>query len=172
MKIKKYDDFKISENLKYHLKEKLSLSECLFRTGSYAFNKLYCEVRELHNKGLVELNEFDTWLVKETLIGESAIYNGRRVNLDSPFYLSKEQRGKGNQKYGVYTKSDKDNVIMVKFGHKDHNAKIGNLEESKNFSKRHDCPSKKDKTTPGYWSCNLPKYHEALNLTEPAYKYW
>ena len=47
-----------------------------------------------------------------------------------------------------------------------------NRERAKAFSDRHSCPSKKDKLSPGYWSCNLPRYAKELGLKGGGNYFW
>ena len=58
-------DVPISDELKYHLENKLALGESVFRYGSDKFFKLINEVKSLHSKGLIKLNENDTFIVKD-----------------------------------------------------------------------------------------------------------
>ena len=51
-------------------------------------------------------------------------------------------------------------------------AKISNSEARKAFSDRHNCPDKKDKTSPGYWSCNLPRHWSKIGGGEDINSYW
>lgn len=169
--VKDYNTHLISENLKYHVEKNLSICDSVFYIHSQSFDDVVNEARKLFNNGLIELSDNDKFLVEETLIGEKAEYKGNKVSIHKPFRLTKEQRGKGKKKYGVYHKSG-DKVKFVKFGHIDHNVKINSKEDSISYSKRHKCDTAKDKSSAKYWSCNLPKYHKLLNLTEPAYKYW
>lgn len=81
-----------------------------------------------------------------------AEYEGNEVELDSPFRLSDDD----NHKFGVYVRNpDTDNVNIVKFGDPDMSIKRDNPEARKNFRARHDCDNKNDKTTAGYWSCQM-----------------
>ena len=40
------------------------------------------------------------------------------------------------------------------------------------FSKRHDCPNKKDKTKASYWSCRLPRYAKLLGIKSNFTGFW
>ena len=80
-----------------------------------------------------------------------AEYQGKQVKLDDPFRLPKGSK----KKFGVYVKNDKGNVIMVKYGDPNLSIKRDDPERLKNFRARHNCDQKKDKTTPGYWSCKF-----------------
>lgn len=163
------------------------LLESIYRIGSEKHIEQINETRKLFNSNNnIGLHENDLWLIKETDAGEYGIYENQKVPLDipfellnesdkkplnKPFRLSKEQKGKGFKKYGVYVK-DGDKIKIVKFGHSDHKIKINNREASKNYASRHNCALEKDKTTPNWWSCNVTKYADMLNLSEPAYRYW
>ena len=81
-----------------------------------------------------------------------AEYKGKEVKLDDPFRLPQGS----DKKFGVYVKNPKSgNVIMVKFGDPNLSIKRDDPERLKNFRARHNCSSKTDKTTPGYWSCKF-----------------
>jgi len=43
-------------------------------------------------------------------------------------------------------------------------SKINDPEARASFAARHDCANKTDKTSPGYWSCRLPRYAKQLGL--------
>lgn len=58
----------------------------------------------------------------------------------------------------------------MSFGGPGMDVKLTDPQAREAFAKRHNCPNKTDKTTPGYWSCNLPKYVKCLGL-EWGY-YW
>ena len=96
-----------------------------------------------------------------------AEYHGKEVELNKP------KRG-GSKKYYVYVKDPKTgNVKKVEFGDTTGlTAKISDPEARKNFVARHQCDKKKDKTTAGYWSCNLPRYADSLNLSGGGNYYW
>ena len=111
---------------------------------------------------LIGTPEYDEYLrnltpgqsVKEKLnqwdeLDEDAEYQGKKVKLNNPV------RG-GNKKFYVYVKNDKGNVIKVSFGDSTGlSIKRDDPERRKAFRARHNCDQKKDKTTPGYWSCKF-----------------
>lgn len=92
---------------------------------------------------------------------KEAEYQGKDVDLNKP------KRG-GSKKFYVYVK-DGDKVKKVSFGAKSGGGKLAvklkDPEARKAFSDRHNCPQKTDKTTPGYWSCRLPRYAKQLGLS-------
>ena len=76
-------------------------------------------------------------------------YQGKKVKLNDPI------RG-GSKKFYVYVKNEKGNVIKVSFGDTTGlSIKRDDPERRKSFRARHKCDQKKDKTTPGYWSCKF-----------------
>ena len=71
-------------SLQYHLDNKLTLSENIYRYSSDAFIQLFKEARQAWKDGNIQLNEQDEKLLETTDIGEYGDYNGMRVPLDLP----------------------------------------------------------------------------------------
>lgn len=85
--------------------------------------------------------------------------------------IGKPKRG-GSKKFYVYVR-DKGKVKKVSFGDTSGlSAKINNPEARRAFSKRHDCPNKKDRTKASYWSCRLPRYARLLGLKSSFSGFW
>lgn len=182
----------VSENLVYHINEGLSLHENVFRPFSDEFFSLINEVRDLHHSGQISLSKKDQWLVN-TDIGKTAIYENDTVWLDIPFIdeseviseaeyqgkkveLNKPKRG-GSKKFYVYTRNPKTGkVVKVSFGAKSGGGKLSvkfkDPKRRKAFADRHNCSGKTDKTSPGYWSCRLPRYAQALGLGNNMNTFW
>ena len=96
---------------------------------------------------------------------EEAEFKGKDVELNKP------KRG-GSKKYYVYVK-DGDKIKKVSFGDTTGlSAKIHNKEARAAFAARQNCKDKKDRTTAGYWACNLPRYAKALGLGANMNTYW
>jgi len=95
---------------------------------------------------------------------DEAEFKGKEVALGKP------KRG-GSKAYYVYVK-DGDKVKKVTFGSGGLRAKIKNKDARSAFAARHKCKDKKDRTTAGYWSCNLPKYAKQLGLGANMNTYW
>ena len=89
-----------------------------------------------------------------------AEHRGRKVKLNKPF-----RTPGGPKKFAVYVKSKGGNIKKVTFG--DPNMRIRNKSKAraKSFTARHKCAQKKDRTTAGYWSCNVSRYRKALGLS-------
>ncbi len=153
----------LSEELSYHLKNNLTLSESIYRFGSDQWIKIVNEARELHQKGYLKLNESDEFILL-TEAGRTGIYQGKQVPLDIP------RRG-GSKKFYVYVNSGRKNaegrVVAKKVAFGDPNLTVKNYspERRKSFRARHKCHLKNDKTTAGWWSCNVARYRKYLGLT-------
>ena len=155
----------VEKAILFHKENDIPLAQNIFRPHSENYYKLFREAKTL--KESVFLNEFDEYLLS-TDIGELAMYEGVEVPLDHPL-IEAEYKGKevelndpkrgGKKKFYVYVKNEKGNVIKVQFGDTSGlKAKISDPAARKSFAARHNCAAKKDKTKPGYWSCNLPRY--------------
>lgn len=182
--ISNFEDFSIlSESLRYHIDNKLSLLESVYRIESEAWFNLVNETRMLYNKNKIQLSDDDIWLVG-TLVGEKAMFGGEEVYLDVPFEEEEQEvtineaeyRGRkvnlnkpfrtpgGPKKFAVYTKNDKGNIVKVTFG--DPNLKVKNYDpkRAKSFRARHHCDTPGPKWKARYWSCNLSRYRKLLGL--------
>ena len=85
--------------------------------------------------------------------------------------IGKPKRG-GSKKFYVYVR-DKGKIKKVSFGDTSGlSAKINNSQARQAFSKRHDCPNKKDKTKASYWSCRLPRYAKLLGIKSNFSGFW
>ena len=87
---------------------------------------------------------------KKSLEVEKAEYKGEKVTLDKPFRLPSGSK----KKFGVYVKSG-DRVKRVTFGDPNMEIRRDDPKARANFRSRHNCDSKTDKTTAGYWSCKM-----------------
>jgi len=171
----------ISEGLRYHIENGISLQENVFRIGSKKYLQLFAEARMLNEWGNISLDENSKFLIENTDIGKFGVYEGKKVPLDLPSVNEAEYQGKdvpigkpkrgGSKAYYVYVK-DGDKVKKVSFGSGGLRAKIKDPKARQAFAKRHNCDQKKDRTTPGYWSCNLPRYAPALGLGPKMNTYW
>ena len=209
-------------NLQYHLDNKLTLSECVYRYSSDSFIQLFAEARQAFRDGKIVLSEQDILLLELTDIGEYGEYEGQKVPLDLPMVdegnydsledeiannefgmdynqlgpnekewvddeienlnegeykgkdvpLNKPKRG-GSKKFYVYTKNKKGNVVKVSFGGTTGlNVKIDEPGARSSFAARHQCATKKDKTKPGYWACNIGRYWKSLGGSRNFSGYW
>lgn len=167
--LKEYSDNKvtISEELQYHIKNKVSLTETMFRYGSPKYFEIINEARELYKQGLYEVNEEEKEIL-ESERGKFFIYNGERLPLDFPMINEAEYKGKkvelgkpktgGPKKWFVYVRDPKSkNIKKVSYGSPDMSANWNNPEARKSFAARHQCEKKTDRTKAGYWACRAHK---------------
>ena len=177
------ENVKVSEELQYHIDENLTLTNNVFMVYSKKYFDLINEVRDLWMRELIQLNEEDEQMVMSDT-GKVALFEGEMVYLDAPvlesddfdFLNEAEHRGKkvnlgrpfrtpgGPKKFAVYVKTPGGGVKKVTFG--DPNLKVRNKNKgaAKSFRARHKCDQKKDRTTAGYWSCNVGRYSKQLGL--------
>jgi hypothetical protein len=177
----------VSPDLKYHLDNGMALGESVFRYGSDKFFNLVKEVKTLYKKNLIALNENDSFIVND-FDNMYVEYNGQKLKMNFIFenvnqdeqlneaeykgkkvQLNKPKRG-GSKKFYVYVKDPKSgNIKKVSFGAKSGGGnlavKLKDPKARKRFADRHNCKQKNDKTTPGYWSCRLPRYAKLLGLS-------
>jgi hypothetical protein len=174
----------MTENMQYHVKNKLAITENTFRYGSQAFLDLWAEARYLYSRNAIHLNDEDKEIILETNLGEYGMFEGKKVALDIPMLeeslleaekknppLNKPKRG-GSKKFYVYVR-DKGKIKKVSFGDTSGlSAKINNPQARKAFAARHDCKNKTDRTKASYWSCRLPRYAKLLGIKSTFSGYW
>ena len=187
----------MTENMQYHVKNKLAITENTFRYGSQAFLDLWAEARYLYSRNAIHLNDDDKAIILETNLGEYGMFEGKKVALDIPMLeddalaadeeeiadepiaeaekknppLNKPKRG-GSKKFYVYVR-DKGKIKKVSFGDTSGlSAKINNPQARKAFAARHDCKNKTDRTKASYWSCRLPRYAKLLGIKSTFSGYW
>jgi len=173
-----FDNFTpVSENMKYHIENNISVLENIFRPHSEAFYGLIKEARTLWDNSQMEVSDADSLLFKTTDLGYFAEFEGQMVPLDLPIEIIEEvneaeyhgkkvpigkpMRSSGPKKYKVYVINPKTkNVKVVNFGDAKGglSAKVSDPKARKAFASRHQCHMKKDKTKPGYWACRANRY--------------
>ena len=180
--------YPITEAMRYHLSNQIQIHENIFRPGSKAHVELIAETRTLWEKGIINLQDADLRLFENTDLGRFDLYEGQQVPLDLPLMeveeeleeekkqpaLGKPKRG-GSKKFYVYVKDPKTKRIKkVSFGMAGGGlrAKLNNSKARSAFSKRHNCPQKKDRTKASYWSCRLPRYAKLLGFKTTFSGYW
>jgi len=170
----KYPDFDLDKNIKY---QDTSISSGMWRfTGKEQGGKgVY---RNLMNDQFLGFSSDDFDFFKKHLgshfdISESldeAKKKKKSKKKDPP--LNKPKRG-GSKAYYVYVRDPKTKKIKkVSFGSGGLRAKIKNKQARNAFAARHNCDKKKDRTTAGYWSCNLPRYADQLGLGSKMNTFW
>jgi hypothetical protein len=131
-------------------------------SGTEGVIKVYTD--RIPDKVLYRLTH-DVWVDKFVL--KEAEYQGREVPLNKP------KRG-GPKKFFVYVKNPKTGKIKkVNFGDSGNlSVKIKEPGARASFAARHNCDQKKDKTKPGYWSCNIGRYWKSLGGSRNFSGYW
>lgn len=159
----------MSEELKYHLDNNISLTENVFRYGSDKYFEVINEARKLYKLGY-NFDEFDREILESDLGTIVKTKSGKKIPLDMPFEYGSvneaEYQGKkvtlndpksgGSKKWYVYVK-DGDKVKKVSYGSPVMTAKWNDPKARNSFAKRHRCAEKKDKTKAGYWACRAHK---------------
>jgi hypothetical protein len=182
--------YPITEAMRYHLDNNIQIHDNIFRPGSEAHIELIAETRVLWEKEIITLQDADKRLFENTDLGRFGLYEGQKVPLDLPIMemvneeeleeekkqpaLGKPKRG-GSKKFYVYVKDPKTKRIKkVSFGMAGGGlrAKLNNSKARAAFSKRHNCPQKKDRTKASYWSCRLPRYARLLGFKTTFSGYW
>jgi hypothetical protein len=77
-------DAPISEGLRYHINNKLTLQDTIYRPGSKAHIELVHEARLLWKQGVINLSGIDKQLFENTDLGKFGIYESQVVPLDFP----------------------------------------------------------------------------------------
>jgi hypothetical protein len=172
----------ISDDLKYHLDNSLTLTENVFRAYSESYFNLINEARDLYYSGYLDLeDQDDIWIVESDLGKSVTLDNGKIVYLDAPFEIEEtiteaKHRGKniklnspfrtpgGPKKFAVYVKTPGGGIKKVTFGDPNLRVRNANKARAKSFRARHNCAQKKDRTTAGYWACNVSRYRKKLGL--------
>ena len=176
----------VSDALKYHIENGMSLTNNVFRVYSEGYFNLVNEVRSLWKEGKIDLNEEDRLMVESDL-GVKVKIGKEYVYLDAPFIYETEteedilaeakHRGKnvklnhpfrtpgGPKKFAVYVKTPGGGVKKVTFGDPKLKVRNRNKKAAKSFQARHKCSQKKDRTTAGYWSCHVGRYSKQLGLS-------
>jgi len=179
----------MTENMQYHIDNKMPLTENTFRYGSKAFLDLWTEARFLYSRGALNVSGIDKEIITETKLGEYGLFEGQMVPLDMPILeegevneaeyqgkkvqIGKPKRGGASgKKFYVYV-MDKGKVKKVSFGDSGGlSTKINDPKARQAFAKRHNCAQKTDRTTAGYWSCRIGRYWKSLGGSKNFSGYW
>ena len=176
MKLLSLDDhIELSENLSYHIDNRLSLTESIFRIGSDAYLDLVNETRKLWFEGKIDLNEYDQFIVEKLQTGKKAKWKNPKTGKEETVTLDDPQRMPprlGDKLFVVWRPSPKDpgKALMIGFGErgdKEGNNMITKHQDEntrKQFLARHNCKDKKDPYAPGWWACNVHLFWKQLGL--------
>ena len=156
--VKTFEDFQVSEGFRYHMENGLDITDSVYRIGSKAYKNLFEETKKYWDEGNIILSDKAAWMAKNLEVGKKAKYDGREVELDTPF------RG-GDKKFTVYhnsgKKDDEGNITAIKITWVDTSGlsiKNDDPKASASFWARQQCDLQKkmDPTTAGFWACYGP----------------
>jgi hypothetical protein len=159
----------LEEAVSYHLENKISFTENVFRPGSDMFFEMISEAKRLYSEGKYEPK--DEWEADmlETDIGEKAMFEGKEVILDYPFEEELNEAddptdGKGIGKPwreggggAVYVRVG-DGVRKISFSKSGMKKRYMDPAATRSFVARHRCLTNKDKTSASYWACRWPRF--------------
>ena len=170
--VKTFEQFEVSEGFQYHMDNGLDITNSVYRIGSDAYKNLFEETKKYWDEGNIILSDKAAWMAKNLEVGKDAIYDGRKVELDTP------KRG-GDKKFIVYHnsgKKDKDgNIVARKIEWGDTSGlsiKNDDPKAAASFWARQQCDTKAkmDPLTAGFWACYAPSLFGkqlGLSSTEP-----
>tara|TARA_Y200000002_G_scaffold366669_1_gene357859 strand:+ start:508 stop:1053 length:546 start_codon:yes stop_codon:yes gene_type:complete len=181
MKINTFKGMAIDDTLRDLQMTETNLLDNPFRLGSMMYFEVIKEARKLVAEGRYNLTEIDKQVL-ETNLGEYDIYENELVPLDCPMMEMTEEEDKdvaigkpkagGPKKFYVYVK-DGDKTKKVTFGDTSGlSVKFKDPKARASYVARHNCDTANDKTTPGYWSCRLPRYAKQLGLSGGGSFFW
>ena len=163
----------LGSGLQEHIAKGIPVHQNLYRIGSTCYFNMFRQARNLDKLGLYESsNEEELYYLRETNLGEWAMFEGEEVPLDFPMYEETLEEKKdppigkptkntgGGKKYKVYVRNPKTgNVKKITYGDSKGGLKgnWNNAEARKSFAARHNCADKKDRTKAGYWACRAHK---------------
>lgn len=156
---------KVSNNLNYHLKNKISLNENIFRPNSNKFFELINEVRELYNENVIRLNEKDLNIVESDLGKKVKLTTGEEIYLEVPMINEEAFSWDGTyaneideQGEDTYWSDDEDKITLQDILELTKDVKIINL------------PTKKIANIVLNWD-NNPEEIERINQVEVSSQY-
>ena len=142
-------------------------------TGDIAIGKVFNSEKQA--KDYLSNSNFpkafiDTLEIRANKSLNEAEYQGKKVEIGKP------KRG-GSKKFYVYVIDPKSKKVKkVSFGAagggQNLAVKIRDPKARKAFAARQNCDQKKDKTKPGYWSCNIGRYWKSLGGGSNFSGYW
>jgi len=186
----------ISEDLKYHIDNSISLSESIFRYGSDKYIQILSEIKKLYKNGHIVVNTNDAHILEDftddkiKVNGEIKLLEFIEESNDGSLNESDKFKGKssgspsrdssGGKAYKVYvagcstkTETNPRGIKLIRFGSGGLKAKLSDSDAKKRYDSRHGCSDGRhnDKCKAGYWSCRLPRYSKKLGLSGGG-KWW
>jgi hypothetical protein len=136
----------LTENLQYHVQNKLPLTENTFRYGSQSFLDLWSEARYLYVREIIHVNEDDKSILEETSLGEYGMYEGKKVPLDLPMLGDEVTCPKCSHSWEI-TPEDDEPMLCHNCGY---NVELGvfDIDAFKNWKKLNEAKKKEKKKNP------------------------
>ena len=177
--MKTFHELAINETLDALQENGTNLTDNPFRLGSMMYFKVIEEARKRLSEGRYTLTEVDKQIL-ETDLGEFEVYEGNMVPLDCPMIMEEDDKKDvklnspkvgGSKKYYVYVK-DGDKIKKISWGDTTGlKVKLNNKKARASFVARHQCDTKNDKTTAGYWACRIGRYPHLVG-GKKRYTWW
>lgn len=110
-------DVPVSSELAYHLQNEIALGESVFRYGSDKFFSLLKEVKSLYSKGLITLNENDSFIVNDFDLGYLQVGDDK-IKMNFIFEEIDESKSSLEKEFNslnkTYLKLDKEMDVLAK----------------------------------------------------------
>lgn len=178
--MKTFHELAIHETVDSLQETNTNITDNPFRLGSMMYFEVIKEARKRLSEDRYVLTEVDKQIL-ETDLGEFEVYEGNMVPLDCPMIMEEDDKEDvklnspkvgGSKKYYVYVK-DGDKIKKISWGDTTGlKVKLKNKKARASFVARHQCDTKNDKTTAGYWACRLPYYAKQLGLSGGGDFFW
>lgn len=154
--------------LNNHIQENTPINESYLRIDSEEYGNLVESVRMLAEANKYKPNNAEIVILEKLESGKKAIFKGddrnKEVKLHIP--MPNPSRNEDGKRFLVYIKSDKIDeetglpiAKALKFASWSKDLDINNDDEGavNSFWARHQCSTKKDVNTAGYWACYAPE---------------
>ena len=178
--MKTFHELAIHETVDSLQETNTNITDNPFRLGSMMYFEVINEARKRLSEDRYVLTEVDKQIL-ETDLCEFEVSEGNIVPLDCPMIMEEEDKKDvklnspkvgGSKKYYVYVK-DGDKIKKISWGDTTGlKVKLNNKKARASFVARHQCDTKNDKTTAGYWACRLPYYAKQLGLSGGGDFFW
>lgn len=116
--------------------------------GNLRFNSVEKGIQKLKQmfSGSAKQKIAAYWQPAQHIVTSAELPRGKKLN--KPFRTPGQAK-----KFAVYVRAPNGNIKLVRFGDPGLRIRQSDPKRRASFRARHKCDTKKDKTTPGYWSC-------------------
>jgi len=152
------------------------IENSVYRMGSKSWCENFNKIKLNYPNNQKLISEDLIFMIENTEAGYFDYYGEELVPLDLPFLSeAKEQThplnkpfrtpSHGRKKYAVYTRNDKGNVVLVRFGDPQRSVKNCDPVRAKAFLKRMGCSEPGPRWRAKWWSCNIGRYAKDVGLS-------